>query len=84
MKAFMWVTEGGLLLITCVAFTMGFNSVHNALMYLRTGNAVDEATRLTEQAHTMFSIASSCGVIFLVIFLLQAFKRLDTVTKKRH
>ncbi|RNE49419.1 hypothetical protein C5L39_03385 [Corynebacterium alimapuense] len=81
MKAFIWISELGSALITCVAFAMGFNSVHNALMYLQTGNDLDEAERLIEQAHTMFSVAAVCGVIFLVLFSLKAFKRLGKATE---
>lgn len=71
MKVFSWLFQLAVLLITCAAFAMGFNATHNALMYMRSGNALAEATRLLEQAHAMFTAATVCGVIFVAIFLFR-------------
>ena len=62
------------LLIACVAFAMGFNESHNALLHLQADGAVAEANRLLEQAQNMFSVAAVCGIIFLVLFLYQRVK----------
>ena len=69
MKIFFGIVELSALLITCVAFAVGFNAVHNALMYIHTGDALDETTRLLEQAQQMFIAVVVFGSIFLVLFL---------------
>ncbi len=74
MKIFFGIVELSALLITCVAFAIGFNAVHNTLMYIHTGDALDEVTRLLEQAQQMFIAVVVFGSIFLVLFLTRLLK----------
>lgn len=71
MKFFLLFVELLALLVACVAFAMGFNETHNALTYVQINNGVDEATRLLEQAHAMFTAAAVCGAVFLALFLIR-------------
>ena len=65
MKLLLQLLELIALLITCVGFAIGFNATHNALTYIHTGDALDEATRLLEQApvsYTHLTLPTICSV----------------------
>ena len=74
MKLLLQLLELIALLITCVGFAIGFNATHNALTYIHAEEALDEATRLLEQAQQMFIAATACGIIFLILFLVRLLK----------
>ncbi|MDN5784156.1 MAG: hypothetical protein ACTIH1_07340 [Corynebacterium casei] len=78
-------TEVPALLVTCVAFVMGFNKIHGAQMMLRAGAdsaQTAEALQLIEQAHAMFTVAAVCGSIFVVLFIIQLIRH--AVAKEEH
>lgn len=76
MKYLFLAAELVMLVVACVAFAMGFNEIHVAQMKFKSvmvnaSYGLDEAARLTEQAHSMFTAAAVCGAIFLVLFLIR-------------
>lgn len=73
MKYLFLAVELCMLVVSCVAFVMGFNEIHSAQMKFKSvmvnaDYGFDEAARLTAQAHSMFTAAAVCGAIFLVFF----------------
>lgn len=74
MRFVLLALELAALVVTSVCFVMGFNKMHGAQMTLHAGAdgaLTDEALRLIEQAHSMFTIAAICGGIFVVLFIIR-------------
>lgn len=87
MKYIFLSVELVMLVIACVAFAMGFNEIHSAQMKFKSvmANAnygLDEAARLTEQAHNMFAAAAVCGAIFLVLFLIRLVRHSESAVAR--
>lgn len=59
------------LTVASVAFVMAFNELHGARLSLEAGSDPSEAFRLIDQAHSMLTVATILGGIFLVLFIIR-------------